>query len=245
MILEKTHLTLAGSELSISTADDALFTVIHEKYLSEPAPGEMQSFGKRVLRDAGVKGQRHSLSIALRDFVRRLEVRSGISGYPEIHEVVREFVQCKFSSARDFSHAVGISQAQVSNLMNGKRNVSLKAINEMAGVLELRLALVPRAEPNVDRALRGLIRSLNTEVLELTTYLDYFKRSPVGTRVRRVRKKTNELFPGLWDGVLREVLKLAEEEQEEAVVAETERLLGSRSRELLTLRSVLARVMEG
>jgi hypothetical protein len=77
------------------------------------------------------------------DLSGRLAVAAGLARVPDYRDELEELIRTKFASRREFCKATGLSEAMLSHVLAGRKDLSLAALTEALGRIGYRLRILP------------------------------------------------------------------------------------------------------
>lgn len=252
------HVMLSGIEIPLDSLADreraacsALLRSYSESLRSDHSVERFEEEADRALRDAlggvGTRAkQKHPLCKIREDLRSRLQALHGHRPEPDLLSSLKDLIELKYSSIRNFSAHCGVGRNKVSRALRNQ-HVTWATLSELLKGLECNFLLVPSGSTYQLNELSYAIHRTNSEVLDLTNVLAFLRRTPPPLRMEKLRREAESgLFEDLDNNVLRQALRKAEErsleDQDEGVLEDIEELLADRESELLALRRALARL---
>lgn len=107
---------------------------------------------RRVPRQEAV---RTALYRVVRDLASRLMVAAGVARVPDYRDQLRELIEWDFSSRKDFCEAAGLSEAMLSHVLSGRKDLAIGTLTAALDRVGYQLRIVrydagrrgARAEP--------------------------------------------------------------------------------------------------
>jgi hypothetical protein len=150
------YVTLTGQEVALTGLDHEegrLLRALERRARTHPS---WTDFGNYWVREVAAfydgrglsrgESRRGLVYRIVQDLCSRLGIAEGLVRVPEYRAELEELIRLKFRTRRAFCEATGLSEAMVSHVLAGRKDLSLESLSKALDRIGYRLRIVPAAK---------------------------------------------------------------------------------------------------
>jgi len=234
--------------------EQKLFSQLLEESQKSPDWVTFSVFWTKLLRDVlrGLPPEnrtKHPLYKMAQDLEMRLGIAQGAVAEPDYRDYLIDRIEEKFGSRYRFCKATGIPEAELSQVLSGKKSFSVKRLVEAARALDMGLVLMPKAELTLDalsekKPLKEAADLFAQELASVEAVAEHLKHVEASSRWKAFLKERSLLGDTLLH-IEEELRNRPAQQRNEDLLPELERLRATIDASLTHIRRKLASLHEG